>query len=110
MTIGPKESDAFAREVVDRVLGHMNACHPAENLLLARELGGVPAATAAWAAGFDPHGIDLIAEVDSGPVVLRLAFGPPAPTIDAVRAAMMRLLTTAATAHPAHPAGRRHLH
>jgi putative heme iron utilization protein len=86
---GSTGDEPFSRAVVDRVTAHMNACHQAENLLLARQLGRLPEATAAWAAGFDADGFDLIAEVDSGPVVLRLQFGRAATSVDAVRHSMM---------------------
>jgi hypothetical protein len=106
-------SDELARPVmfdpglVTGLLGHLNRCHPQENLVLARlahdqlrdEAGyaGDTAApvTRALVAGLDGHGVDLLGETKAGPIVLRLSFGWPARTLAAVGEELRLIYRTA---------------
>ena len=71
----------FDPTLVRNVLIHMNCRHRLENLQLARLVDERLEPTRAWMAGLDSHGVDLVAEFDNGPAVLRVDFGWPASTL-----------------------------
>jgi hypothetical protein len=92
----------FDRVAVQRVLAHMNACHPAENLKVVRGLAAADA-QAAWIAGFDGDGADYLAESPDGPLAIRLTFGCPATTILEAGTELRRLYRSASRPPPQGP-------
>jgi hypothetical protein len=102
MTSQPSDAHASApewdRQTVEQALAHLNRCHQPENLRLARlaqsedGFGATQGSlTRAYMAGLDEQGVDFLAESDGGPLVLRLAFEWPAPTLQAVGDELRRL-------------------
>ena len=98
MTAERNDRAVFDRDVVERVLAHMNVCHREENLLLVRVLGNSAHARAAWIAGFDGDGVDYLAESQDGPLAVRLRFRWPAATLAEVSDEMLRLYRLACRA------------
>lgn len=76
---------ARRQSAVAEVIEHMNICHPERVLRLAQTAGGVPGATTAWAVGFDSAGIDLLADSETGPAVIRLSWSRPVVTMADLR-------------------------
>jgi putative heme iron utilization protein len=77
------------------ILKHMNDDHAEASLAYARELAGMPEATAATMTAVDRYGFDLAVATESGPRTSRVAFDEPVTTYDGVRRAMIGLLKRA---------------
>jgi putative heme iron utilization protein len=61
-------------DIVDAVKTHMNGDHAADNVVICRGLGGVPATTEATMTGMDLDGIDFAVVSDGGPSAVRIPF------------------------------------
>ncbi len=94
MTHRPTEPGGFDPAEVQRVMDHMNRCHPEENALLGELAAGV-VPERVWVTGFDQTGVDLLAEFCSGPAVLRLDYQWPALTVGEAGEELRRLYRTA---------------
>ncbi|MFC9974461.1 DUF2470 domain-containing protein [Spirillospora sp. NPDC127200] len=66
------ENDPFTDDAVRQIMRHMNEDHAGDCAMIARALGGVPAATAARMSGMDADGIDFAATVDGAEVPVRI--------------------------------------
>jgi putative heme iron utilization protein len=61
-------------DVVDAVKSHMNGDHAADNVIICRGLGGVPATTEATMTGMDLDGIDFAVTSEGEPASVRIPF------------------------------------
>lgn len=75
------------------ILEHMNTDHADSLVVYAKAFGGVPDATGATMLNCDRYGFDLLIEAPSGKQAVRIPFGVSTDTPDAVRKAMIRLVT-----------------
>ncbi|GGI07742.1 DUF2470 domain-containing protein [Egicoccus halophilus] len=83
---------------VQAIVGHLNADHAEDTLLLCRTLGGVERATAARATGVDVDGLDVRATTPSGEVRVRLPFAARVTERAQVRTEVVALYDRAVTA------------
>lgn len=70
-------ADALTEAVSQRICNHMNKDHANAVVLYAQVYGQTQAATAAEMSSIDPHGMDLIAQVDGSSVAVRVEFDHP---------------------------------
>lgn len=75
------------------ILEHMNNDHAESLVVYAKAFGGVPDAMGATMITCDRYGFDLLVEAPSGKQAVRIPFGVSTDTPDAVRKAMVRLVT-----------------
>ena len=75
------------------ILEHMNNDHADSLVVYAKAFGGVPDATGGTMLTCDRYGFDLLIEAPSGKQAVRIPFGDSTDTPDAVREAMIRLVT-----------------
>lgn len=75
------------------ILEHMNNDHGDAMVVYAKAFGGVADATGATMLTCDRYGFDLLIEAPSGKQAVRIPFGAATDTPDAVRKAMIRLVT-----------------
>jgi putative heme iron utilization protein len=101
--------ELFGPTVTDAVMRHMNDDHAADSLLICRALGAQPTATAARMSGMDQTGIHFEAQVDGGPVTVRIPWGAPVTERAQIRAEVVRMYTESRVALglPATPEGGR---
>lgn len=93
------EPDPLASSAAD-ILAHMNGDHADAVLAYARALAAIPTATAATMTAVDRYGFELAATTADGPKAARIAFDDPAVTTDAVRKAMIALVSRARAQAP----------
>lgn len=86
-------------------VAHLNEDHADALLLMARELGGHPDATAASCLAADRLGLDLRVETPRGRAVTRVAFAEAITAPDGLRAATVELTRRARRAASGSPAG-----
>lgn len=75
------------------ILEHMNNDHADSLVVYAKAFGGAPEATGATMLTCDRYGFDLLIEAPTGKQAVRIPFGAATDTPDAVRQAMIRLVT-----------------
>jgi len=75
------------------ILEHMNNDHADSLVVYAKAFGVVPDATGATMLTCDRYGFDLLIEAPGGKQAVRIPFGVSTDTPDAVRKAMIRLVT-----------------
>ncbi|HUR49974.1 MAG TPA: DUF2470 domain-containing protein [Acidimicrobiales bacterium] len=75
------------------ILEHMNNDHGDSLVVYAKAFGGVPEAIGATMLTCDRYGFDLLIEAPAGKHAVRVPFGTATDTPDAVRKAMIRLVT-----------------
>lgn len=95
MTAGHRDTSQFDATEVRQALRHLNRCHPAENLRMARLAEVGTELTGVWLAGLDGAGLDLLAESAQGPLVLRLDFTWPAASLTEAGEELRRLYRAA---------------
>jgi putative heme iron utilization protein len=90
------EPDPLRRDV-GTILEHMNTDHPDALVAYCRVFGGLPGTTEARMVHIDRYGFDVLAAdtPDGDRMAVRIAFGARVDTLDAVRATMIELLSTA---------------
>jgi len=97
---------AFPPDVVAAVCRHLNDDHAADLLLIARTLGGLPAAASATAVGIDAESLQVAARLDGRTEQVRIAFAAPASQRSQLRFAVVELheraRREAATTHREH--------
>lgn len=67
-------SDAFSREVSDRICKHMNEDHAEAIALYAKAFGNVETAIAAQMLKIDAEGMDLLVQTEQQTQPVRIAF------------------------------------
>ena len=75
------------------ILDHMNADHAEAMVVYAKAFGGAPEATGARMLACDRYGFDLLVETPEGKSAVRIPFGGSVDTPEAVRQAMIRLVS-----------------
>lgn len=75
------------------ILEHMNHDHADSLVVYAKVFGGVPDATGGTMLTCDRYGFDLLIEAPSGKQAVRIPFGQQTDTPEAVRKAMIGLVT-----------------
>ena len=95
--------EPFPPDVVAAVCHHLDDDHPDDTLLIARQLGGVPTATAVRATGVDSDGLDLLAVVDGVERPVRVPFPEPVHERPQIRTAVVALHERALAAAGAQP-------
>ena len=77
------------------IIEHMNEDHAEANLLYARKLAGLEAATGAVMVGIDRYGVTLQASTPQGPRRARVAFGKALRSAEEARPTVIELLAEA---------------
>lgn len=96
-------ADPFTPEISAAVAAHMNGDHVEDNLLIARSLGGQPAATAAVMTGVGPDGAAFDATVDGAPVSVTVPWSGPVADRGAIRVEVVRMYHEACAALGVEP-------
>ena len=91
------EPDPLAGSAAE-IIEHMNADHGPAQALMCRNLAGYPDVTTASMSAVDRYGFDMVAVGPAGRSTVRLGFAEPCRTPDAVRQAMIALVTEARSA------------
>lgn len=84
-------------EAAAGIIGHMNADHADAQVLLCRHLAGRPDTTEASMSAVDRYGFEMVAVSPSGRAAVRLGFPEPCTTGEAVRQAIVAMVTDART-------------
>jgi heme iron utilization protein len=77
------------------IVEHMNEDHGEAMVAFARAFGGVPEAMGARMLGCDRYGFEMLVEHPGGKQAVRLGFGEPTDSANAVRQAMIRMVAEA---------------
>lgn len=94
---------SFAQDIVTAVCRHLNDDHAPDCLLIARTLGGVPAAEGAEAVGVDSGMLRLRVRTPEGTREVVVPFAAPAHERAHVRTAVVELAERARRAAAAAP-------
>ena len=84
-------TNPFAPDAVAAIVRHMNGDHAAANLLMVRQLAGLPTAEDATLMGLDGDGLDFTARIGEQHVPIRIPFGQPLTERSQVRGEVVRL-------------------
>jgi hypothetical protein len=77
------------------IIGHMNADHAEAQVLLCRHAAGRPDTTEASMSAVDRYGFEMVAVSPAGRAAVRLGFPEPCATPEAVRRAIVAMVTDA---------------